>query len=50
MKSYRSFKKYLSLTPLEPVVTKKEVKTSEQKDKEARIYALAQELHVKIGG
>lgn len=43
-------KRYIKTRPLEPVITTKNVKTAEQKDKEARLYALAQKLHVKIGG
>ena len=43
-------KRYIRTTPLEPVLTKSNVKTPEQQDKIARIYAMAERLHVKIGG
>lgn len=42
-------KRYIKTKPLEPI-EKKERKTAEQMDKEARIYAMAQKLRVKIGG
>jgi len=41
-------KTYIKVRPLPG--NSKTVKTAEQRDKEARIIALAEKLHVKIGG
>ena len=44
-------KQYIKTTPLydEPICSKDKDKYMTQKDKEARLYALAEKLHVKIG-
>lgn len=43
-------KTYIRVQPLPEIRKSKTEKTAEQMDKEARIYALAEKLHVKIGG
>lgn len=43
-------KRYIKVRPLPEIRKSKTEKTAEQMDKEARIIALAEKLHVKIGG
>lgn len=44
-------KRYIRVQPLPEIkVTKKKIKNAEEYDKEARIIALAEKLHIKIGG
>lgn len=43
-------KQYIKTTPIYIKPIKSKDKEAEQKDKEARLYALAEKLNVKIGG